>query len=198
MTYKIIIINGHSSAGKTNIINHLLKNIPRSINVGIDNIWPILTQVPKSVIFKTWNKNKFFLSNTQQEIDKYINILQKDDLTIYTKIMYSNDGLLLLKNISSIVENLYNNFHIFIDDVIDSQKILNNYKNLFSKIVFIKLQCSDIDINNRELQRQDRPIGLGLWQKKSINKFKSINYYLTINTSITPIEKIIKLIKNII
>lgn len=185
----IIFLNGAGSSGKTSIAKaiQILANEPY-IALGIDSL---INMMPAKYLAFGEKSSEGFEFITKHEDGKIITNCQAGELG---------------KQIIDILPKICNIFaeskiNIIIDEVILSDQTYQKYLNTLSayKIYFIGVDCDLEIMEEREILREDRVIGLSRAQYNIVHS-KKYKYDLIINTSIkSPFanaKEILEFIKN--
>ena len=183
----IVLINGPSSSGKSTLIDLLVKKSNKEyIKVAFDDILYLIHKINWSKqLLSIIGENKF--KNKKEYF--YYNDESNQNTNLY-RIKFNNSYTELLYSMHSFWKILIDNdFNIIIDHIFLYE---NWYRDFSSKInihncINIGTFCDVNILNQREINRGDRPLGVAERSSQLVHNHK-IEYDLKLNTDKMNIE----------
>jgi chloramphenicol 3-O phosphotransferase len=153
---KIILLNGVSSSGKSTLVQKFCERMPDYLKISLDDVGGLI-----------------FAMRGQRRKPATSELVYHTNQGLFLK------PFLFHRIINSVHEFSYN---IIVDAVIDNDDVLNDFYSIFNdtKVIFVAVHCPVDELEKREKERNDRPIGLA---KSQLEKFhQNINYDVEVNT----------------
>jgi chloramphenicol 3-O phosphotransferase len=176
-TGTVIFLNGTSSAGKTSISNELIQILEEDfIYLSVDNAIAGVNDMLMSMFSKHITREEIRNIENEEKIENSVISLFHHYIMAFAMIG---------KNI--IVD------HVLIEKtwLEECVKLLHN-----TRTFYVGIHCPLDELERREIERRDRPIGLAKAQFEIVHKHS--RYDLEVNTNNTSITECAKIIKKFI